>query len=288
MTRRGLLSVLALAALSVLSVPAPASAAVGESATGSITVPAGWGGHCNTGADASVEFSAVSTGSATATGSFTVTCPPEPDGERGYTFTATVTCLHVWEDSWFHESRPRGEAASIGGTVTSTTQPAFSVGSELQFTTFDGAASGTSDRFSVLYAGNTCNANNNWPEYEIVSGDVAVVDVDVTQCSDGLDNDGDTLVDYPADPGCESSADTTEFPEPPVLAQCSDGLDNDGDSFTDYPADPGCVSSTDTTESPDPQPPRPTSKEDCANGGHVQFGFKNQGACTSSLRGKNA
>lgn len=29
-------------------------------------------------------------------------------------------------------------------------------------------------------------------------------------CSDGIDNDGDTLVDYPADPGCNSNNDTNE------------------------------------------------------------------------------
>ena len=29
-------------------------------------------------------------------------------------------------------------------------------------------------------------------------------------CSDGLDNDGDGLVDYPADPGCDDAADMDE------------------------------------------------------------------------------
>ncbi len=32
----------------------------------------------------------------------------------------------------------------------------------------------------------------------------------VFQCSDGIDNDGDTLVDYPADPGCSSGIDDDE------------------------------------------------------------------------------
>jgi hypothetical protein len=31
------------------------------------------------------------------------------------------------------------------------------------------------------------------------------------QCSDGIDNDGDGLVDYPADPGCSSKRDKDEF-----------------------------------------------------------------------------
>jgi hypothetical protein len=33
----------------------------------------------------------------------------------------------------------------------------------------------------------------------------------VTECSDGLDNDGDGLVDYPDDPGCGSSRDEEEL-----------------------------------------------------------------------------
>lgn len=39
-----------------------------------------------------------------------------------------------------------------------------------------------------------------------------------TQCNDGIDNDGDRLIDFPADPGCTSSADTSEndtVPPPP-------------------------------------------------------------------------
>lgn len=51
-------------------------------------------------------------------------------------------------------------------------------------------------------------------------------------CSDGIDNDGDGLIDQ-LDPGCQS-------PEgPPGDASCSDGIDNDGDGLTDG-ADPDC------------------------------------------------
>ncbi len=38
-----------------------------------------------------------------------------------------------------------------------------------------------------------------------------------------------------------------------ITAQCSDGIDNDGDGKIDYPADPGCTSSSDTSEV-DPAP----------------------------------
>jgi len=67
-----------------------------------------------------------------------------------------------------------------------------------------------------------------------------------TQCSDGQDNDGDGLIDYPNDPGCESAADNDETNI--VLPQCSDGQDNDGDGLIDYPNDPGCESAADNDE----------------------------------------
>ena len=34
--------------------------------------------------------------------------------------------------------------------------------------------------------------------------------IDQPDCDDGLDDDGDGLVDYPADPGCTSPTDTSE------------------------------------------------------------------------------
>lgn len=67
------------------------------------------------------------------------------------------------------------------------------------------------------------------------------------QCSDGIDNDGDRLFDYPRDTDCSSASDTLEGSEG-SRPQCSDGVDNDSNGKTDYPADPGCTSSGDTTE----------------------------------------
>jgi hypothetical protein len=75
------------------------------------------------------------------------------------------------------------------------------------------------------------------------------------QCSDLQDNDGDGLIDFPADPGCESPTDDSESPDPPPPPQCSDLEDNDGDGLIDFPADPGCESPTDDSESPNPPPP---------------------------------
>jgi hypothetical protein len=73
----------------------------------------------------------------------------------------------------------------------------------------------------------------------------------VTACSDGVDNDGDGLVDHPADPGCASASADLENP------QCDDDLDNDGDGTMDWnggpggaPADPHCTQPWRNRETP--------------------------------------
>jgi DNA-binding beta-propeller fold protein YncE len=53
-----------------------------------------------------------------------------------------------------------------------------------------------------------------------------------TACSDGADNDGDTLVDL-ADPGCRNATSKSESPS------CNDGIDNEGDGLVDM-ADSDC------------------------------------------------
>jgi len=71
---------------------------------------------------------------------------------------------------------------------------------------------------------------------------------DPPACANGIDDDGDGLVDFPADPGCQSFDSTRENP------QCQDGIDNDGDGGIDFdggksanhgvalgPADVNCV-----------------------------------------------
>jgi hypothetical protein len=67
-------------------------------------------------------------------------------------------------------------------------------------------------------------------------------------CADGLDADGDGLIDYPDDPGCDSTFDTDEHS---AALPCDDGLDSDGDGLVDYPADPGCATPTDLLETSD-------------------------------------
>ncbi len=84
-------------------------------------------------------------------------------------------------------------------------------------------------------------------------------------CSNGLDDDGDAKVDYPADPGCSSTTDNNEYNAPPAPTYaCSNGKDDDGDAKVDYPADPGCSSTTDNDEYNAPPAPAPTYA--CSNG----------------------
>lgn len=82
-------------------------------------------------------------------------------------------------------------------------------------------------------------------------------DPDPPECGDGIDNDGDDLIDYAGgaefegirDPGCQSPTDDSEDSPP---AKCNDGLDNDGDTLVDWAEDgsddPGCSEADDDSE----------------------------------------
>lgn len=81
-------------------------------------------------------------------------------------------------------------------------------------------------------------------------------------CSDGIDNDGDGLMDFVpifGDPGCDDIFDSSEtggsggggVPSVPSITECSDGIDNDGDGLIDFVpvlGDPGCDSISDPSE----------------------------------------
>jgi hypothetical protein len=54
---------------------------------------------------------------------------------------------------------------------------------------------------------------------------------EVPACDDGIDQDGDGLVDYPGDPGCDDPLDPFETSE---ALPCDDGIDNDGDGGVDF------------------------------------------------------
>ncbi len=122
-------------------------------------------------------------------------------------------------------------------------------------------------------------------------------------CADGVDNDGDGLVDHPQDPGCEASEDDNEadgettacangedddgdgaidLDDPGCAdptdddetdaedAQCGNELDDDDDGLIDL-ADPGCGSSADDDESDDPEPPACSNELDDDEDGFIDF-----------------
>ncbi|WP_372880299.1 hypothetical protein [Psychromonas sp.] len=89
---------------------------------------------------------------------------------------------------------------------------------------------GTGKRTAESYNGESQNAPLLVIEY--------TTEAPVSQCADGLDNDGDSLIDM-ADFGCADASDTSEFAD----NECDDGLDNDGDGLIDI-ADQGCIDLT--------------------------------------------
>jgi len=84
------------------------------------------------------------------------------------------------------------------------------------------------------------------------------------QCSDGIDNDNDGLIDA-ADPSCHLDFDETNSSSyhpniddesfTPSATQCSDGIDNDSDGFIDE-NDPNCHTDGDATNSSSYDPSR--------------------------------
>jgi hypothetical protein len=96
------------------------------------------------------------------------------------------------------------------------------------------------------------------------SGAYDILDDDETdtlpECSDYFDNDGDIVIDT-EDPGCYDSGayDALDDDETDTLPECSDYFDNDGNGLIDFPADPGCTDASDDDEV-DPGLPQ------CSNG----------------------
>ena len=73
--------------------------------------------------------------------------------------------------------------------------------------------------------------------------------IDQADCSDGLDDDGDGLIDFPDDPGC---ADGLDPDERGAIFECDNGIDDDGDGLIDFPEDDGCLHPTNPVEAPEP------------------------------------
>jgi hypothetical protein len=65
------------------------------------------------------------------------------------------------------------------------------------------------------------------------------IESNIRACNNLLDDDGDGRVDL-ADPGCVEGLDDSEA-DPPEVPQCADGIDNDNDGDIDWPADDDCT-----------------------------------------------
>jgi hypothetical protein len=88
------------------------------------------------------------------------------------------------------------------------------------------------DGDTVPTEADNCDFTPNLPQLDSNSNGIG--DACEGPCNDLIDNDGDTLFDYPDDPGCRNPfAPSFEDPE------CDDMVDNDGDGLVDL-GDPGC------------------------------------------------
>ena len=109
------------------------------------------------------------------------------------------------------------------------------------------------------------------------------------QCEDGIDNDGDGKIDFPADPGCSSAKDDdeTDAAAAQKKAECEDGRDNDGDGKIDFPDDPGCSSAKDDDETNDDGGNKggggnPECSDKVDNDGDGKIDFPNDPGCSSA------
>ena len=104
-------------------------------------------------------------------------------------------------------------------------------------------------RIDEVMAGANGDAGISFIELEFAAGTIPLWGpqgsswIRVAQpCDDAVDNDSDTFVDFPNDPGCSHAQDRTEGPD------CNDGLDNDGDGLIDAGNDPSCDDALDLSE----------------------------------------
>ena len=91
------------------------------------------------------------------------------------------------------------------------------------------------------------------------------------ECNDGVDNDGDGLVDDANDPGCVNAQDGSEGPAaddndtPEQAEACRDGRDNDGDGGIDT-VDPDCDDAFDNEEAAQTALSQPAEPMECDDG----------------------
>jgi len=68
---------------------------------------------------------------------------------------------------------------------------------------------------------------------------ITIIPSDKNQCENGIDDDRDGLIDYPADPGCPDASDDWEDERPPVIATLPRGKTKSQDQ--DWPTRNGAM-----------------------------------------------
>lgn len=113
--------------------------------------------------------------------------------------------------------------------------------------------------------GGTKDYSNDSPFFDWNPWDPSESGARKYQCSDGVDNDKDGLIDE-KDPGCLDDSGNwnpkkdSEINSDNGKPECSDGIDNDKDGYIDYPDDPGCTSKNDDSEDDN------ATKTECSDG----------------------
>ena len=159
--------------------------------------------------------------------------------------TATVTGSSPTGKVTFSLYGP--DDVDCSGTATFTSEVDLPAGADDSKTISSGSSTPTlvgTYRWRASYSGDL-NNDGAVTACDDPAEDVVITPLPNAQCGDGVDNgDADTLVDFPADPGCSSATDNSEVDGP-----CDDGADNgDADTVADFPADPGCSSFGDDNE----------------------------------------
>ncbi|MEK7556980.1 MAG: fibronectin type III domain-containing protein, partial [Patescibacteria group bacterium] len=169
----------------------------------------------------------------------------------GYDMCYGQTASRVTGTSCLSTGSPSGaklvqvSAATLSRTLTDLTEKTLYYAKVWVRDSIHGTKAGTNISFTTCGAGET-----------LIKGKCTALPA----CSDGLDNDGDGNIDYPADAGCENATDTNETdpapeatptpeptpeaaaepppPPPPVVASVveniSEGISNAVESFVEF------------------------------------------------------
>ncbi len=158
----------------------------------------------------------------------------------------------AYQYTWELVAIPSGSALASGDIETTdaedpTLTPDSAGSFVLSLAVYDGAQWSSPDEVAILVSDCSDGIDDDgdgWVDsYDPDCASVGYEDgVGTTECNDGLDNDRDGAVDS-ADPDCTDAADASEG-DGTSSTGCTNGIDDDGDGWIDA-YDPDCTSGTD-------------------------------------------